>query len=216
MRQIPQADAYLRAGRWPSRSFPLSASLRGRRLGILGLGRIGRAIAERAQPFGVSIAYHGRTRRPDVPFPYHETVLDLARASDILMVVAPATPETHGIVDAPVLEALGPDGILINVARGSLVDEPALIAALRDKVILGAGLDVFASEPNVPAELIALDHVVLLPHVGSASHVTRAAMAQLVVDNLASWASGRGPLTPVPETPWPRPLDRPLVKGRGT
>jgi lactate dehydrogenase-like 2-hydroxyacid dehydrogenase len=204
VRELPQADRYVRAGRWLERPYPLTATLRGRRLGILGLGRIGRAIAGRAAAFGLAIAYHGRSRQPDVPYDYHETPADLARAVDILMVVAPGGAGTRHIVNAEVLEALGPDGVLINVARGSLVDETALITALEAGTIRAAGLDVFADEPRVPERLIARDNVVLLPHVGSASVHTRNAMAQLVVDNLMSWFDGRGPLTPVPETPVPR------------
>lgn len=203
VRELPQADRYVRAGRWLERPYPLTATLRGRRLGILGLGRIGRAIAGRAAAFGLAIAYHGRSRQPDMPYAYHETPADLARAVDILMVVAPGGAGTRHIINAEVLEALGPDGVLINVARGSLVDEPALIAALEAGTIRAAGLDVFADEPRVPERLIARDNVVLLPHVGSASVHTRNAMAQLVVDNLVSWFDGRGPLTPVPETPMP-------------
>lgn len=203
VRELPQADRYVRAGRWLERPYPLTATLRGRRLGILGLGRIGRAIAGRAAAFGLAIAYHGRSRQPDVPYAYHGTPAELARAVDILMVVAPGGAGTRHIVNAEVLEALGPDGVLINVARGSLVDEPALIAALEAGTIRAAGLDVFADEPRVPERLIARDNVVLLPHVGSASVHTRNAMAQLVVDNLVSWFEGRGPLTPVPETPVP-------------
>ncbi|AWN44443.1 2-hydroxyacid dehydrogenase [Methylobacterium durans] len=201
LRQIPQADRYLRAGRWPEKSFPLTATLRNRTVGILGLGRIGRAIARRLEGFGVDIAYHGRSPQ-DVPYAYHASLPDLARASDVLMIVAPGGPETRGIVNAAVLEALGPQGIVVNVARGSLVDEAALIAALRSGTILGAGLDVFAGEPHVPDALTAMDHVVLLPHVGSGSVHTRAAMGQLIVDNLTAWFAGKGPLTPVPETPW--------------
>ncbi|GLS53260.1 dihydrofolate reductase [Methylobacterium gregans] len=202
LRRIPQAERYLRAGRWPEAPFPLSPSLRGRRIGILGLGRIGQAIARRLEGFGVAIAYHGRSRQADVPYAYHPTLLGLAEAVHVLIVVAPGGPETAGLIDAAVLRALGPEGVLINVARGSLVDEAALAAALREGTIQAAGLDVFAKEPHVPAELIGLDNAVLLPHVGSASHHTRAAMGQLVVDNLLSWFEGRGPLTPVAETPW--------------
>ncbi|MDR7037772.1 lactate dehydrogenase-like 2-hydroxyacid dehydrogenase [Methylobacterium sp. BE186] len=201
LRQIPQADRYLRAGRWPDKSFPLTATLRDRTVGILGLGRIGRAIARRLEGFGVAIAYHGRSRQA-VPYAYHASLLDLARAADVLMIVAPGGPETRGVVNAEVLEALGAQGIVLNVARGSLIDEAALIAALQAGTILGAGLDVFADEPHVPPELMAMDHVVLLPHVGSGSVHTRAAMGQLIVDNLTAWFSGKGPLTPVPETPW--------------
>ena len=202
LRRIPQADRYLRAGRWPQAPFPLSPSLRGRRIGILGLGRIGRAIARRLEGFGVEIAYHGRSRQADVPYAYHPTLVGLAEAVHVLIVVAPGGPETAGLIDAAVLRALGPEGVLINVARGSLVDEAALAAALADGTIQAAGLDVFADEPHVPADLVACDNAVLLPHVGSASHHTRAAMGRLVADNLLSWFEGRGPLTPVAETPW--------------
>ncbi|MBX9929925.1 MAG: 2-hydroxyacid dehydrogenase [Methylobacterium sp.] len=202
VRQIPQADRHLRDGRWPERSFRLTTTLRGRRVGILGLGRIGWAIARRLQGFGVEIAYHGRRRQEGVGYAYHPTLLGLAEAVDVLIVVAPGSAETRNLVDAAVLAALGRDGILINIARGSVVDEGALVAALKDGTILSAGLDVFAHEPQVPPELVALDQVVLLPHVGSGTHHTRAAMGQLVVDNLLSWFDGRGPLTPVPETPW--------------
>ncbi|GJD30595.1 2-ketogluconate reductase [Methylobacterium adhaesivum] len=202
LRQIPQADRYLRAGHWPTKPYPLTPTLRGRTVGILGLGRIGRAIATRLEGFGVQIAYHGRRRQADVRYAYHASLLDMARAVDVLVVVAPGGPETDGLVDAGVLAALGPQGILVNVARGSVVDEEALVAALKAGTILGAGLDVFAREPHVPADLVAMDHVVLLPHVGSGSVHTREAMGRLVVDNLIHWFSGRGPLTPVPETPW--------------
>ncbi|MFC5555393.1 2-hydroxyacid dehydrogenase [Methylobacterium iners] len=202
VRDLPAAERHLRAGLWPKGSYPLTATLRGRTIGILGLGRIGRAIARRLEGFGVGIAYHNRTRVPDVAYAYHPSLIELARAVDTLMIAAPGGPGTAGIVDAAVLAALGPEGILVNIARGSLIDEPALIAALRNRTILGAGLDVFANEPHVPEALLALDRVVLLPHVGSASVHTRAAMGGLVVDNLISWFAGKGPLTPVPETPW--------------
>ena len=201
-RRLPQAERHLRDGRWPSGSFPLTASLQGRVMGILGLGRIGKAIARRAEAFGLKIAYHGRHKQGGVAYPYYATPLALAEACDVLVVAAPGGPETRHIVDAPVLAALGPDGVLVNIARGSLVDEQALIAALSDRVILAAGLDVYEREPSVPAELMALDNAVLLPHVGSATGKTRAAMANLVVDNLLSWIDGKGPLTPTPETPW--------------
>jgi lactate dehydrogenase-like 2-hydroxyacid dehydrogenase len=192
-----------RAGRWPSGNFPLSPSLRGRTLGIVGLGRIGKAIARRAEAFGLKIAYHGRHVQEEVPYLFYPTLVGMARSVDILLVMTPGGAATRHLVNAEVLEALGPNGVLINVSRGSVVDEAALIAALRGGKILAAGLDVFADEPHVPAELIALDNVVLLPHVGSASQHTRDLMANLVVDNLKAWAAGRAPLTPVPETPWP-------------
>ena len=202
-RQLPAAERHLRAGHWQNRPFPLTASLRGRTVGILGLGRIGKAIATRAEAFGMAVVYHGRKPQPGVPYLYCPTVLALAEACDVLVVIAPGGPDTRHLVDAAVLDALGPEGILINVARGTLVDEAALIDALRSGRILSAGLDVFENEPHVPQDLIDMDHVVLLPHVGSASIHTRTAMGQLVVDNLLSWAAGRGPVTPVAETPWP-------------
>jgi lactate dehydrogenase-like 2-hydroxyacid dehydrogenase len=203
LRHIPQVDRYLREGRWLDKPYPLTPTLRGRKIGIVGLGRIGRAIAKRLEGFGVEIAYHGRNEQAGMPYRYHPTLKGMAEAVDVLMCVAPGGAETRNMINAEVLRALGPEGVLINVGRGSAVDEPALIEALRSKAILSAGLDVFADEPKVPAELIAMDHVVLLPHVGSASVETRRAMGQLVVDNLASWFSGKGPLTPVAETPWP-------------
>ena len=205
VRQLPQADRYLRAGKWLQKPFPLTASLRGRTMGIFGLGRIGKAIARRAEAFGLKVAYHGRGAQEDMPYLYFPTLVGLARACDILMVVAPGGAQTHHSVDAEILEALGPDGILVNIARGSLVDEAALIAALRAGKILTAALDVFAAEPDVPRALIDMDHVVLLPHVGSAARETRDAMSRLAVENLVSWAAGKGPVTPVGETPWPAP-----------
>ncbi len=201
LRQIPQSDRYLRQGRWLDKPFPLTGTLRGRKVGILGLGRIGRAVAHRLVAFGAPVAYHGRRRQDDVPYEYHPTLLGLAKAVDVLIVVAPGGPETRNIVDREVLAALGPEGVLVNVARGTLVDEDALAAALADGTIQSAGLDVFADEPRVPQALIAQEHTVLLPHVGSASTHTRNAMGQLVIDNLVSWFSGKGPVTPVAETP---------------
>jgi lactate dehydrogenase-like 2-hydroxyacid dehydrogenase len=204
VRQLPQSERYLRAGQWSAKgAYPLSPSLRDRTVGILGLGRIGKAIATRVNAFGLEVVYHGRHAQTDVPYRYYASLIDMAKAVDILVVVAPGGPGTRHIINAEVLGALGPDGVLINVARGSLVDEKALIKALRNKTILGAGLDVFENEPSVPEELIALDNTVLLPHVGSASVKTRRAMAECVVSNLFAWADGKPPLTPVPETPWP-------------
>ena len=203
VRQLPQAERHLRAGRWLAKgAYPLSPSLRGRTVGILGLGRIGKAIAARITAFGLDVVYHGRHAQADVPYRYYASLIDMAKAADVLIVVAPGGPGTRHIINAEVLAALGPDGVLINVARGSLVDEKALIEALRNKTILAAGLDVFENEPSVPQELIALENTVLLPHVGSASIRTRRAMAECVVSNLLAWADGKPPLTPVPETPW--------------
>jgi lactate dehydrogenase-like 2-hydroxyacid dehydrogenase len=201
-RQLPQVDRYLRAGKWLEKDYPLTATLRGRTVGILGLGRIGGAIATRLEAFGLGIVYHGRRPQDDVPYKYYASLLEMAKDIDVLMIVIPGGDETKHLVDAEVLKALGPNGILINVARGTVVDERALIEALRSKIILTAGLDVFEDEPRVPQELVDMDHVVLLPHVGSASVHTRNAMGQLVVDNLVAWFAGKGPLTPVAETPW--------------
>ena len=199
IRQIPQADRYLRQGQWLKGNFPLTTTLRERRVGILGLGRIGKAIAKRLAACDVSVEYHGRKPQADVAYRYHPTLLGMAQACDVLLVVASGGAETHHIVNAEVLNALGPDGIVVNVGRGTVIDEAALVEALQNKTILSAGLDVFEDEPRVPPALIAMDHVVLLPHVGSASVYTRKAMAQLVVDNLVAWFDGRGPLTAVPE-----------------
>lgn len=203
MRQFPQADRYLRAGKWLEKPYPLTGTLRDRKVGILGLGRIGKAIARRLEAFGLPVVYHGRSAQPDVAYRYYPSLVEMARDVNVLMIVAPGGTATSKIVNREVLEALGPDGVVINVGRGTVIDEAALVEALRKKTILSAGLDVFEDEPRVPAELIAMDHVVLFPHVGSASVHTRNAMAQLVVDNLISWADGKGPLTPVAETPWP-------------
>ncbi len=200
VRELPQAERYLRSGRWADAPYPLTDTLRGKVAGIFGLGRIGRAVAKRCEAFGLRIAYHGRVRQP-VPYAYFASLVELAREVDILIVTAPATAETRNVVNDEVLSALGPQGVLINVARGSLVDEPTLIRALATRSIRAAGLDVLAREPQVAQELLALDNVVLLPHVGSASIATRSAMGKLAADNLVSWFAGKGPLTPVPETP---------------
>ncbi|MEP9355635.1 2-hydroxyacid dehydrogenase [Xanthobacter sp. KR7-65] len=204
VRQIPQAERFVRAGQWIKGAFPLGPTLRDRTVGILGMGRIGKAIARRLEAFGVPVAYHSRRPQPDVAYRYYDSLVALARAVDVLVVIIPGGPATRRIVNGEVLEALGPNGILINVARGTVVDEPALLAALTSGTILAAGLDVFEDEPNVPEGFMGLDNVVLLPHVGSSTHFTRTAMGQLVVDNILSWLDGKGPLTPVAETPWPR------------
>jgi lactate dehydrogenase-like 2-hydroxyacid dehydrogenase len=206
IRRFHFAERYLREGRWEAEgAFPLSPlSLKGRKVGIHGLGRIGMEIAARLMPFKVDIAYNTRRPRTDVDFAYHDTLTGLAKAVDILISIVPSTPETKGAINAEVLAALGPNGVLINVGRGSTVDEPALIAALQNGTIAAAGLDVFADEPRVPQALIDLPNVSLLPHVASASVPTRDAMADLVVDNLINWFDKGRVLTPVPETPHPR------------
>jgi len=202
VRELPQAERYLRAGKWPQANYPLSkATLRDRTVGMVGMGRIGQAIARRLDAFRVPVVYHSRRPRLELPYRHYGNLLAMARDVDILLVIVPGGEETRNLIDARVLDALGPDGILINMARGSVVDEPALIKALQEKKILSAGLDVYLNEPQVPPELIALDNVVLFPHLGSASVYTRRAMDQLVVDNLLAWAAGKPPLTPVPETP---------------
>ena len=201
VRHLPQAEKYLRAGNWPKHGdYQLTPSLRDRTVGIVGMGRIGKAIARRFEAMKVPVVYHSR-RPADVPYKHYPNIVDMARDVNLMVVITPGGAATKNLVNADVLKALGPDGILINVARGSVVDEDALIKALRDKTILAAGLDVFANEPQVPQELIDMENVVLLPHVGSASHATRRAMDQLVADNIISWFAGKGPLTPVAETP---------------
>jgi lactate dehydrogenase-like 2-hydroxyacid dehydrogenase len=208
VRQLPQADAYLRAGKWLAKPFPFTDTLRGKTMGIVGLGRIGQAIAKRAEAFGLGLAYHSRSHKPGAPYPYYPSLVDMAEAVDILMVITPGGAGTKHLINAKVLEALGPKGVLINIARGSVVDEKALISALKAGRIANAGLDVFEHEPNVPKELIELPQVVLLPHVGSASVHTRNAMGNLVVENLKQWFAGKGPITPVTETPWPKTAKR--------
>ncbi len=204
VREFPQAERYLRAGKWLKSHYPLTkATLRNRTVGMVGMGRIGKAIARRLDAFGVPVVYHSRNAQSGVKYKYYPKLLDMARDVDTLLVIVPGGPSTANMINAEVLKALGPNGILINMARGSVVDEPALIEALKYRTIYSAGLDVFAKEPEVPQELLEMEHVVLFPHLGSSTEVTRAAMDQLVVDNLLAWAAGKPPLTPVPETPYP-------------
>ena len=203
VRELPQAERHLRAGKWLQKPYPLTkGTLRNRTVGIVGMGAIGQAIARRLDAFGVPVVYHARQPRPNLRYRHYPKLIDMARGVDTLMVIVPGGPATANMINAEVLNALGPNGILINMARGSVVDEPALIKALADKRIMAAGLDVVAKEPDVPHELIAMDNVVLFPHVGSGSVHTRDRMDQLVVDNIAAWAEGKPPLTPVAETPF--------------
>lgn len=197
VRRMPQGDSYVRRGEWLKRPMALTQRVGGRKAGIVGLGRIGMAIAKRAAACEVNIAWHGPRAKPEVPYPYYADLAALARDSDFLIIACPGGPATRHLVDAAVLEALGPKGWLINIARGSVVDEAALIAALRDQKIAGAGLDVFDDEPRVPEALLAFDNVVLQPHVGSATVETRRAMSQLVVDNVHAFFAGKPLLTPV-------------------
>ena len=200
LRRIPAAERFVREGRWVQGAFALSPSLRGRRVGIVGLGGIGKAVARRLDAFAVEIAWHGRSDQPDVAWPRYASVEALAQACDVLIVIVPGGAATRQLIDARVLSALGRQGVLINVSRGTVVDETALITALQHRTILAAGLDVFEDEPHVPAALLACDNAVLLPHIGSASQITRQAMGQMMVDNLAAWFATGAALTPVAGT----------------
>src|SRR2546428_1244571 len=195
LRKFPQSEVYLRAGKWASRGpYPLTTSVGGKTLGILGLGRIGEAIARRALASGMKIRYHNR-RKKDAPYPYDPDPVTLARNSDVLMIVTPGGPETSTLVSTKVLDALGPEGYVVNIARGSVMDEPMLLRYLQEKRIAGAGLDVFADEPVVPPEFFSLDNAVLFPHVGSATAETRKAMGNLQIENLRRLFAGQTGLT---------------------
>lgn len=198
MRQFSASDRYVRAGRWSAEgSYPLTRQVSNTRVGIIGLGRIGGAIAKRLSAFGCTISYHNRREVSDSPYAYLASPVELAQRVDVLVIAAAGGSGTAKLVDAEVLDALGPDGYLINIARGSVVDEAALVAALRAGRLAGAGLDVFADEPEVPAELFAMDNVVLLPHVGSGTVQTRGAMEDLTLRNLDEYLATGRLLTPV-------------------
>ncbi len=198
-RAIPQADQFVRAGRWPAGPIALARKVSGARMGIVGLGRIGKAIAQRAKAFGMSIAYTARSEKPDSGFTFFPSTLELAAHVDFLVAITPGGTGTRHLINAQVLQALGPRGFLINVARGSVVDESALIEALQQGTIAGAGLDVFAHEPQVPEALWRLSNVVLTPHMASATTETRQAMADLAFANMQAGISGQPLRTPVPE-----------------
>ncbi|MCX5496872.1 2-hydroxyacid dehydrogenase [Kaistia dalseonensis] len=203
VREFPQAERYLRAGKWPRGPYPLTTgTLRDRTVGIVGLGRIGKAIARRLQAFDVPVVYHNRSPQPDVSYRYYPDLITMAKEVDTIVSVLPGGAATDKLIGRAVFDALGPRGIVVNIGRGTVVDEAALIEALTEKRILGAGLDVFEKEPQVPEALIALENCVLLPHVGSASLYTRDAMGQRVIDNLTAWDEGKPPLSPVGETPF--------------
>ncbi|CCD97541.1 2-hydroxyacid dehydrogenase [Bradyrhizobium sp. STM 3809] len=205
-REFIKADRFVRSGEWTAKAYPLSVgSLRDRTVGMVGMGRIGQAIARRLEASLVPVVYHSRNPAAGVANKHYPDLLQMAKDVDTLVVIVPGGAGTNKIVNAEVLKALGPRGVVVNVARGSVIDEAALVEALKSGTILAAGLDVFEKEPAVPDALKAMDNVVLLPHIGSAAIVTRNAMDQLVVDNLKVWFAGKPPLTPVPETP---------VKGR--
>jgi len=197
IRRVPQGDRYVREGRWPQGPMPLTQSVQGKKVGIVGLGRIGKAIAKRCEAFNLAVSYTGRNKQAGVAYAYYPDALSLAKAVDIMIVAAPGGAETRGLIGKAVLEALGPEGTIVNIARGSVIDEQAMIGALAMGKLGSAGLDVFEKEPNVPAELLALDNVVVQPHVGSATQATRTAMGQLVIDNLAAYFAGKPLVTPV-------------------
>ena len=202
VREFIKADRYLRSGLWTTQQFPLSVgSLRDRKVGMVGMGRIGQAIARRLEASLVPVVYHTRNPAAGLSYKHYPDLIEMAKAVDTLVVIVPGGASTSKMINAEVMQALGPRGVIINVARGTVIDEQALITALKSGTILAAGLDVFEKEPNVPDELKAMQNVVLLPHIGSASVVTRNAMDQLVVDNLKVWFAGKPPLTPVAETP---------------
>jgi hydroxypyruvate reductase len=196
-RGIARGDRFVRAGKWLKGGLPLATRVSGKRLGIVGMGRIGRIIARRASGFDMRIAYHARHPVQDVPFTYHAQLVDLAKDSDYLVVIVPGGKETYHLVNESVMRALGPQGILVNVARGTVVDEAAMVKCLADGSLGGAALDVFEQEPKVPEALWTMDNVVLAPHIGSATRETRAAMCKLTIDNLVAHFAGKPLLTPV-------------------
>jgi lactate dehydrogenase-like 2-hydroxyacid dehydrogenase len=197
-RRVAEGDRYVRAGSWPKLGYlPLATRVSGAKLGVVGLGRIGKATAKRAEAFDMKISYFGRSRQKGVAYDYYDSAAALAADSDFLLLTCPGGPETHHLVNAEVLSALGPESFLVNIARGSVVDEDALVAALKEKRIAGAALDVFAKEPQVPEALFAMDNVVLQPHQSSATTATRRAMDDLVVENVRLHFAGKPVRTPV-------------------
>lgn len=196
-RRIPQSDQFVRQGKWPSGGFGLFSELTGKTVGILGLGRIGKEIATRLQAMKMRVVYHGRSQQPNTPYIYYDSLEDMAHDSDWLVVIAPGGKGTEGIVSRKVLEALGPKGYIVNVARGTLIDEPAMLDLLQNGGLGGAALDVFVDEPKVPAGFLALDNVVVSPHQGSATHQTRDAMGALLVANLERHFAGEPLISPV-------------------
>ena len=196
-RRIGESERFLRKGKWLQGRMDLGTTVRGKRLGILGLGRIGKAVARRAEVFGLHIGYFDIKPMGDLPYRSYATLMDLAKASDILLVACEGGEANRSVVSAEVIEAIGPEGFLVNTARGPIVDQAALVAALRNGKLAGAALDVFDGEPQVPAELMAMENVVLTPHIASSTHETRRAMGDLVYDNLRAHFDGKVVLTPV-------------------
>ena len=186
MRRIPESQEHVKSGAWSKGLFQLTTTLAGKKVGIVGMGRIGQDLAKRLEPFKVEIAYSGPSSKP-VPYTYYPDIKDLASACHVIFLACPATPDTDNLVNAAVLEALGPSAYLINIARGSVVNEPDLLYALQHKKIAGAALDVFCNEPNPNPEFLKLDNVLLTPHIGSATSETRVAMTKLAVDNLEAF-----------------------------
>ncbi|CAI9120149.1 2-hydroxyacid dehydrogenase [Brytella acorum] len=197
MRGISANDRFVRAGHWGKLPVPNSHALTGKKVGIVGFGQIGSIIAERADALRMAVAYYARHRKDGVSYPYFDSIVALADHVDVLILAVPGTPETRNMVNRAVIDALGPNGYLINIARGSVVDEPELVAALTEKRIAGAGLDVFVDEPHVPEALLALDNVVLQAHRGTSTVEVRTAMGHLVIDNLLAQFAGKPLLTPV-------------------
>ena len=197
MRRIAEADRYVRAGRWLSGLLPPGSGLGGKTCGIIGLGAIGSGIAKRAEAFRMTVRYHGPRRKEGVGYAFEPDLESLARESDCLVVACPSTPQTRGLVNARILDALGADGYLVNIARGPIVDEQALIAALRDRRLAGAGLDVFWDEPRVPAELVAMEQVVLAPHIGSTTREVREERGRKLLANLRAYFAGKPVPTPL-------------------
>jgi lactate dehydrogenase-like 2-hydroxyacid dehydrogenase len=197
MRRITEGDRFVRAGKWTAGPLTPGRDLGGKTLGIVGLGRIGREIARRAEIFGMKVLYHGPHAKPEVSWPYHADLHEMARFSDCLLAICPLTPATRGLIDARILDALGPDSFLVNVARGPVVDQQALIAALKEKRIAGAALDVFWDEPNVPAELLAMENVVLTPHIGSTVREIREERGRKLLTNVRAHFAGKPVLNPV-------------------
>ncbi len=197
IRKVPQGDRYVREGKWLKASMPLTESLQKKTVGIIGAGRIGQAIGKRCEAVGVTLAYQGPNKKSNLPWTYYKDPVELAKACDVVIAACPGGEATRGLVSRAVIDAIGPKGFLVNIARGSVVDEPALIEALQQNRIAGAGLDVFVDEPRVPEAFMTMENVVLQPHVASATHDTRNAMGQLVIDNLAAHFAGKALVTPI-------------------
>jgi lactate dehydrogenase-like 2-hydroxyacid dehydrogenase len=200
MRRMSESERYLRAGKWPAAPFPPGRDIAGKTCGIVGLGKVGRALAKRAEALGMNVIYQGPNRKADVAYPYFTDLVEIARHSDCLVVAAGLTDATRGLIDARVIGALRPESFLVNIARGPVIDQQALLKALREKKIAGAAMDVFWDEPNVPEELIRMENVVLTPHIGSTTWEIREGRGRKVLENLAAQFAGK---------PVPNPVTKP-------